>query len=62
MEYHTNYTLSTLIKNVTKKYDNMTSSRSNELLLMFLDRSQLVTTTIGVIFAHNFDQKWTGKF
>ena len=38
-----------MIENFTNYYNNMTSSSSNELLLMFLDRSQLVMTIIGVI-------------
>ena len=37
------------LENLTRDHDNMTSSSSNELLLIFLDRSQLVMTIIGVI-------------
>ena len=36
-------------ENLARDHDNMTSSTSNELLLIFLDRSQLVMTIIGVI-------------
>ena len=46
-----NYNLSiVVIENFTYHYDNnIMSSTSNELLLIFLDRSQLVMTIIGVI-------------
>ena len=48
---YNNYNLSILlIENFTYHYNNsMMSSASNELLLIFLDRSQLVMTIIGVI-------------
>ena len=39
---------SNISENLTRDHDNMTSSSSNEFLLMFLDRSQLVMTIIGV--------------
>ena len=34
---------------LTRDHDNMMSSSSNDFLLIFLDRSQLVMTIIGVI-------------
>ena len=46
--YNYNFSIS-MIENFTNYYNNMTSSSSNEFLLMFLDRSQLVMTIIGVI-------------
>ena len=50
MERQTNHTLSNLIlKNLTHYHDNITSSSSNDFLLIFLDRSQLVMTIVGVI-------------
>ena len=45
-----NYNLSiSMIENVTYHYNNMMLSSSNDFLLIFLDRSQLVMTIIGVI-------------
>ena len=38
-----------LIDNLTQYNYNLTSSISNELLLNFLDRSQLIMTIVGVI-------------
>ena len=39
-----------LVENLTHNdHHNMTSSTNNEFLLIFLDRSQLVMTIIGVI-------------
>ena len=50
MERQTNHTLSNLIfKNLTHYHGNITSSSSNDFLLIFLDRSQPVMTIIGVI-------------
>ena len=50
MKYHSNYNHSiSIIENLTDYYDNITSSLSNEFLLILLDRSQLVMTIIGVI-------------
>ena len=49
MEHQTNHTTSTLIlKNLTFYHDNITSSSSSDFLLIFLDRSQLIMTIIGV--------------
>ena len=45
-----NYNLSiSMIENVTYHYNNMMLSSSNDFLLIFLDKSQLVMTIIGVI-------------
>ena len=50
MEHQTNHTTSTLIlKNLTFYHDNITSSSSNDFLLIFLDRSQLIMTIVGLI-------------
>ena len=40
---------SNISENLTRDHDDITSSSSNEFLLIFLDRSQLVMTIIGVI-------------
>ena len=50
MKHHINYNHSvSIIENLTDYYDNKTSSTNNEFLLIFLDRSQLVMTIVGVI-------------
>ena len=50
MKHNINYNHSTLITaNLTHYYDNKTSSTNNDFLLIFLDRSQLVMTIVGVI-------------
>ena len=50
MKYHSNNNHSiSITENLTDYYDNKSSSTSNEFLLIFLDRSQLVMTIIGVI-------------
>ena len=49
MERQTNHNLSTLItENLAHYHDNITSSSSSDFLLIFLDRSQLIMTIIGV--------------
>ena len=50
MKHHINYNHSvSIIEKLTDYYDNKTSSTNNEFLLIFLDRSQLVMTIVGVI-------------
>ena len=45
--------------------DNLTSSRSNDVILVLLDRSQLIMTIIGVIAnigtSITLIKKWTGQ-
>ena len=52
MKHQNNYNLNNfIIENVTQYNDsvNLTSSRSYDVLIVFLDRSQLVMTIVGVI-------------
>ena len=56
MKHQNNYNLDNLIiENVTQYNDNdnlmhnLTSSRSYDVLIIFLDRSQLVMTIVGMI-------------
>ena len=50
MKHNTTLNLSILIiENLTRYKDNITSSTNNEILLIFLDNSQLVMTIVGVI-------------